>query len=396
MIHSTLCPILWRLPHVLPRASHVLLLRTDLYSTKATPTRKPQILAKPIDVGTLTNEIPRHGSQFSELEPVSIIEPVASTKTSKKKKTRDDDWREMTLDVKKLPQYYLMLSKSRLTSLVVMTSMAGYSLAPAPFDLSTLLLCSVGTGLVSCAANATNQFFEVPFDSQMARTRNRVLVKGMLTPLHAVSFAAVCATTGLSILYFGINGLTATLGATNLILYTIVYTPMKRFSILNTWVGAIVGAIPPLMGWASCMDSLGSGAWIMAGILYAWQFPHFNSLSWNLRPEYSRAGYRMMSVTDPGLCRRTTLRYTAGILALSCAAPVLDVTNWWFALESIPLNAYFTYLAWQFHQNSDSGTSRKLFRFSLVHLPILMILMLINKKEWSSKKQGKDGQDGKS
>lgn len=108
--------------------------------------------------------------------------------------------------------------------------------------------------------------------------------------------SAVGATT----LALGVNELTALLGLSNLILYTSVYTPMKRISILNTWVGSIVGAIPPLMGWAACAGTLGPGAWIMAGLLYAWQFPHFNALSWNLRPDYSRAGYRMMAVTNPG------------------------------------------------------------------------------------------------
>lgn len=101
-------------------------------------------------------------------------------------------------------------------------------------------------------------------------------------------------------LHYGVNGLTASLGAANLLLYTCVYTPMKRYSILNTWVGSVVGAIPPLMGWAGCSGNLEAGAWIMAGLLYAWQFPHFNALSWNLRPDYSRAGYRMMAVTNPG------------------------------------------------------------------------------------------------
>lgn len=99
------------------------------------------------------------------------------------------------------------------------------------------------------------------------------------------------------------------------------------------------------MGWAGCAgDVTAAGAWIMSGLLYAWQFPHFNALSWNLRPDYSRAGYRMMAVTNPGLCRRVALRYTAAIMGLSYLAPALDVTNWWFALESTPLNAYFLYL----------------------------------------------------
>lgn len=99
------------------------------------------------------------------------------------------------------------------------------------------------------------------------------------------------------------------------------------------------------MGWAGCTGNiLTSGAWILPGILYAWQFPHFNALSWNLRPDYSRAGYRMMAVTNPDLCRRTTVRYTAVLMTLCYLAPVLDVTHWWFALASTPINASFLYL----------------------------------------------------
>lgn len=99
------------------------------------------------------------------------------------------------------------------------------------------------------------------------------------------------------------------------------------------------------MGWAACTgDIMFPGAWIMSGLLYAWQFPHFNALSWNLRADYSRAGYRMMAVTNPKLCRETALRYTAALMGLCYLAPALGVTNWWFSLTSTPLNAYFLYL----------------------------------------------------
>ncbi|XP_036320545.1 protoheme IX farnesyltransferase, mitochondrial isoform X1 [Rhagoletis pomonella] len=276
--------------------------------------------------------------------------------------------------------HYKQLSKFRLTSLVVITAMSGYAMAPTPFDIYTFSACSLGTGLVSAAANAINQYHEVPFDSQMSRTKNRVLVTGQLAPLHCIGFALLSATTGLSLLYFGVNGLTAALGFTNLILYTAVYTPLKRVSILNTWIGSLVGAIPPLMGWAGSAGNLDAASFFLAGVLFAWQFPHFNALSWNLRPDYSRAGYRMMAVTNPALCRRTALKYTAAIAILSALAPFFNITSYWFLLESVPLNAYFCYLAFKFYQRTDSNTSRTLFRFSLIHLPCLMLLFLLNKQ----------------
>ncbi|XP_050431743.1 protoheme IX farnesyltransferase, mitochondrial-like [Adelges cooleyi] len=304
----------------------------------------------------------------------------------------DKEWMDVRVNFKDLHLHYSKLSKSRLTTLVVMTTLAGYAMAPAPFDLLTMTYCCAGTGLLSAAANSINQYHEVPFDAQMSRTKNRVLVRGIISPLHALMFATVCGSLGIVTLYYGANPITAALGATNLILYTSVYTPMKRISILNTWIGSIVGAIPPLIGWAGCTGGLiDPGGLLLAGLLYTWQFPHFNALSWNLRPDYSRAGYRMMSVTNPGLCRRTALRYTIGIFGLCCAAPLCELTNMYFSIAVAPLNAYFVYLAWKFYQESDSKSSRKLFRFSLIHLPALMILLLVNKHGlWSSNSDPKE------
>jgi len=122
---------------------------------------------------------------------------------------------------------------------------------------------------------------------------------------------------------------------------------MKRVSILNTWVGSVVGAIPPLIGWSAATGGLEPGAFILAAILYSWQFPHFNSLSWNLRPDYSKAGYRMMSVTHPDLCRRVALRHSAACIGICSMAPVLGVTTWAFAVDSLFLNVYLTYLAYR-------------------------------------------------
>ncbi|KAJ9585849.1 hypothetical protein L9F63_020491, partial [Diploptera punctata] len=389
MMYIVLSSSIWRTRCRLPFLNQSIYATILNYSNKvSSPPSAAAVVAKPRETTPLKNEI---SIIKTNLEPSLLNNSQPSVKH--KAVTEDIEWHKIEIDSSKLVKHYLMLSKIRLTSLVVMTTMAGYALAPEPFSLTTFLLCSVGTGLVSCAANSINQFFEVPFDSQMARTKNRVLVRRLLSPLHAVSFAAVSSVLGLSTLYWGVNGLTACLGACNLFLYTLVYTPMKRISILNTWVGSVVGAIPPLMGWAGCAGTLEAGAWILPGLLYAWQFPHFNALSWNLRPDYSRAGYRMMSVTNPGLCRRTALRYTGAILTLSWLAPVLGVTDWLFALGSTPLNVYFLYLAWQFHQQSDSANSRKLFRFSLIHLPVLMIMMLLTKKHWTFLNNTENGKE---
>ncbi|XP_067043319.1 protoheme IX farnesyltransferase, mitochondrial-like [Acropora muricata] len=292
----------------------------------------------------------------------------------------ENEWMEQKVDLKKLPQQYMQLSKIRLTGLVVLTEMAGYVIAPGAMHLNTFLWAGIGTGLCSSSANALNQWLEVPFDSQMSRTQNRVLVRARLSPLHVVMFGATAGLLGLSVLLTQVNGLTAALGASTLFLYTSVYTPLKRISILNTWVGSVVGALPPLMGWAACTGGLDAGGLILAAILYSWQFPHFNALSWNLRADYSRAGYRMMCVTNAPLCRRVTMRHCLALLGLTTLLPACGVTTWWLALDSLPLNLWQAYLGYQFYKDSDTRSARKLFRFSLLYLPILMLMILLHKK----------------
>ncbi|XP_041473967.1 protoheme IX farnesyltransferase, mitochondrial-like isoform X2 [Lytechinus variegatus] len=311
------------------------------------------------------------------------IEPKDGNKIEVTEVGAEEDvrWREQTVKLSELPSIYMQLSKSRLTGLVVISALAGYGMAPGVFDATTCALMGLGTFLTSCSANTINQFCEVPYDSQMARTRNRVLVRGLISPLHAVTFASVVGISGVALLATAVNPLAAAIAGSTWALYVLAYTPMKRYSIVNTWVGAVVGALPPAIGWAASCGTLGPGALLMAGYLYSWQFPHFNALSWNLRSDYSRGGYRMMATTDPGLCRRVALRHCFGLIGLCTLAPVFDLTTWTFALDSLPLNLWLTYLGYKFYRDADSKSARQLFKFTLLHLPLLMLLLLISKKE---------------
>ncbi|XP_065197329.1 protoheme IX farnesyltransferase, mitochondrial-like isoform X2 [Sycon ciliatum] len=304
-------------------------------------------------------------------------------------------------NLKDLPDLYLKLSKSRLTSLVVITAMAGYVAGPASFHWLPFLALSAGTGLCSAAANAVNQTMEIPYDAQMARTRSRVLVRAQLSPLHSACFAATSVTTGTALLTFGCNPLTGMLGFLNFILYTSAYTPLKRMTIWNTWVGSVVGALPPLMGWAACTGSITHpAAWIMPLVLYSWQFPHFHGLSWARRDDYSRGGYVMTAVTDPAMCRRVALRHCAALLGLGMLVPFAGLTSWWFVCGGAAVvNGYFTYLGWQFYRQSNVQSARKLFQFSLLHLIVLMGLLVIGAvakdatcvgHSWSSKNTESD------
>lgn len=289
-------------------------------------------------------------------------------------------WKQLKVELSDLPDVYAKLAKIKLTALVVMTAAAGYAMAPVPFDPLIFFVSSLGTGLASCTANSINQYFEVPFDSNMNRTKNRPLVRGQISPLHAVSFAVACGVPGIALLTLAVNPLTGFLGALNIFLYTCCYTPLKRLSITNTWVGAVVGAIPPVMGWTAATGALEPGALLLGAFLFSWQFPHFNALSWNLREDYSRGGYRMMSVTHPAMCKRVALRHSVGLVGLATLAPVLDVTTWTFPIISLPINLYISFLAFRFYRKGDRNSARKLFFCSLWHLPMLLLLALTCKK----------------
>ncbi|NXG40658.1 COX10 protein, partial [Psilopogon haemacephalus] len=321
---------------------------------------------------------PSRRNEMGETKPAAGAEGLVAAVRAEAKEERQ--WKEMKLRLDDLPGILARLSKIKLTALVVSTASAGFAMAPVPFDLTCFLLASLGTGLASCAANSINQFFEVPFDSNMNRTKNRPLVRGQISPLLTVCFAACCAVPGIALLALAVNPLTGALGAFNIFLYTCCYTPLKRMSIANTWVGAVVGAIPPVMGWTAATGSLDAGALLLGGILYSWQFPHFNALSWGLREDYSRGGYCMMSVTHPGLCRRVALRHCLALLGLSAAAPLLDVTTWTFPVVALPLNLYISYLGFRFYRAADRSSSRKLFFCSLWHLPLLLLVMFTCKK----------------
>jgi protoheme IX farnesyltransferase len=259
---------------------------------------------------------------------------------------------EATPPLSKLPLLYKELVKFKLAGLVALTTMAGYAIAPGESSVATLLATTVGTGLCIGSANAINQWIETPYDAQMLRTRNRVLGRRALSQAHAFGFGAATGVAGVSLLAACVNPLTAALGAANIVLYTCIYTPMKRASIANTWAGAVVGAIPPMMGWTAVTGNLADpGAWVLGGLLYAWQFPHFNALAWNLRADYSKAGYRMMAVTDPKLNARVSLRYSLAMFPLCIAVPYLDMTSWWFAADSTVINGALAYGAYKFWKN---------------------------------------------
>ncbi|KAK7440179.1 Protoheme IX farnesyltransferase, mitochondrial [Stygiomarasmius scandens] len=309
----------------------------------------------------------------------------------------------------RLFKVYSELSKARLSILNVLAVMSGMALSPLPTTVPILLSTAVGTAFCCASANTLNQLQEVPFDAQMARTRNRPLVRRAITPFHATGFAVATGIAGPVILWTMTNPTTAILGASNILLYAGAYTWMKRKSIWNTWVGAVVGAVPAWMGWTACgghllpspsypvhfflppfltdtpldlsmIDNpLAPFAFFM--LMFSWQFPHFNGLSYVVRGSYAQAGYRMLSVLDPKKNALVSLRH-AILLTSTCSIliPLSGLTTWWFALTSLPANLVCLEAAWRFWRNGGEKQAMKVFRHSLWYLPVVLGLMMFHKQ----------------
>ncbi|KAM3083916.1 Protoheme IX farnesyltransferase, mitochondrial [Clarireedia jacksonii] len=269
----------------------------------------------------------------------------------------------------------------------------------------TLLFLTTGTALCAASANTLNMVYEPKFDAQMSRTRNRPLVRKLISIRGAVLFAIVSGVVGVGGLYYGVNPTTAFLGAANIFLYAGVYTPLKRITVLNTWIGAIVGGIPPLMGWTAAAGQTSShlstsptpewrdlllgpdsaGGWLLAGLLVAWQLTHFMSLSWSIRHEYKNAGYRMLCWVNPAMNARVALRYSILCIPLCIGLCYVNVTEWSFAAASMPVNIWLVREAYRFWKyEGNKGSARGLFWASVWHLPVVLVLAMVEKKGlWS-------------
>jgi protoheme IX farnesyltransferase len=317
------------------------------------------------------------------------------------------------LTPKRLLKIYAQLAKSRLTILVVLTAMSGVALSPLPATVPILLSTAVGTALCSASANTLNQLQEIPYDAQMARTRQRPLVRRAISPLHAAGFAAVTGVAGPTVLWLMASPITACLGVTNIVLYAGAYTWLKRKSVSNTWVGAVVGGIPPVMGWTACGGQIlpsadypihlflpsfltGSpldmsmidnplGAFALFMLLYSWQFPHFNSLSHLIRGSYAQAGYKMLSVLHPQKNALVALRHSLLLVPIcSILFPLSGLTTWVFAITSLVPNAICVRGSWTWWRHCGEKEARISFQNYLWYLPVMLALMMVHKQglEW--------------
>jgi len=282
---------------------------------------------------------------------------------------------------------YLDLSKARLSALVVSTTAAGFLLAGGP--LTTMGLTCAGTALCSSSAAAFNQIFEISRDSQMKRTQKRPLVQRDISPMHASLVATTWGVAGTSILALGTDPYTTALGAGNIVLYAGLYTYMKPRSVLNTWVGAVVGAIPPVIGWSAATggEILNIECLLLGATLYLWQMPHFFALSYMHRVDYARGGFKMVPVLeeDGEKTANLVVRYAWYLSTIPFISTAAGVTSTMFGLEGLLLNAYALYTAHDFKRNRTNAKARKVFLASLGYLPCFLMLFLIHSKTWDEK-----------
>lgn len=271
------------------------------------------------------------------------------------------------------------LVKARLTLLVLVTTAVGFAMGTTgDVRLILLLHTLLGTALVAASAAILNQWIERERDGCMHRTRGRPLPAGQVKPGTAFVAGVGAALVGVSYLWWMVGWLTALLGTVTLLVYLLVYTPLKLRTPWNTLVGAVPGALPPVMGWSAARDSWSAEAWVLFAILAAWQLPHFLAIAWIYREDYARAGYRMLPAFDPQGCRTAgqALTYSVVLLVLSLGPYYLGMVRGFYVVGALILGGVFIWQAVCFRRRTERGTARGLFLASIGYLPALLVLML--------------------
>ena len=277
---------------------------------------------------------------------------------------------------------YADLIKARLTFLVVLTTLVGFYLgAPGHVDYLLMLHAVLGTAMVASGAAALNQLLEREHDAKMRRTKNRPLPSGRLQPTTVMVFGGICACAGLLYLALAVNLTTSVIGAISLLSYVFIYTPLKRLTWLNTAVGAVPGALPPLMGWTAARGQLSLEGWALFAILAFWQLPHFLAIAWMYREEYEKAGFKMLPVIDPQGVRtgRQAISHTLGLLPVSLCPFLFHLTGLFYLVAALALGLVFLWFAVQFARYMTIPRARQLFFFSILYLPLLLVMMVLDK-----------------
>jgi protoheme IX farnesyltransferase len=276
---------------------------------------------------------------------------------------------------------FVALTKPRLNFLVVVTSAAGYYLGTSTTpNLVAMGESVVGTALVAGGAAVLNQVYERDTDARMRRTRSRPLPDGRVGAVEAGIFGALLAGCGLAILALGANNTAALLALATLVIYLAVYTPMKRRSAAATLVGAVPGALPPLIGWAAAHGDASLGGWTLFGIVFLWQIPHFMAIAWLYRDDYRSAGFPMLPVIEPD-GRRTgqhAVVYALALVPVSLTPSMVGISGPVYFWVALALGLGLLGLAARFAAGRTERAARWLFFGSITYLPLLWAAMVLN------------------
>ena len=273
------------------------------------------------------------------------------------------------------------LAKPRITSLVLVTAAVGFAVGgQGSIDWLAFFVFMAGTAFLCGGASTLNQYLERDADALMERTRRRPIPGGRIRPEEALVFGLALSAAGLAVLAF-VNPLTLALGAASLVSYVLAYTPLKRVTSLCTVVGAVPGALPPLMGWAASRGSLGAAGWGLFAILFLWQLPHFLAIGWLYRDDYARGGFPMLAVTDRdgASTGRQAVLYPTALLPVTLAAGLLASAGAGYLWGGLVLGLGFLACAAAFAWKRTVGSARRLFLASVLYLPLLLGLMVFDR-----------------
>jgi heme o synthase len=276
---------------------------------------------------------------------------------------------------------YVALTKPRLNLLIVATSAAGYYLgAPGGPHFVPMVQAVAGTALVAAGAAVLNQVYERDTDALMRRTRLRPLPDGRVAASDARIFGLVIAGAGLALLAGTTNALTALFALTTLVTYVVIYTPMKRRSAAATLVGAVPGALPPLIGWTAASGAASIGGWTLFSIVFLWQIPHFMAIAWLCRDDYGKAGFPMLPVVEPDGRRtgRQAVIYALALLPVSLAPSFVGISGQFYLWTALALGIALIALAVRFSSARTERDARALFFGSIIYLPLIWIAMISN------------------
>lgn len=274
------------------------------------------------------------------------------------------------------------LTKPRLSLLSVITALVGYLAALPTRDLSTLLCFLSGTALCAGGAATLNQWIEKDEDAIMDRTRDRPLPSGQISPPIALFQGVLISLIGMILLTVGVNFLTGFLGAATIFSYVAIYTPMKKTTRWATEVGAISGALPPLIGWAAAENGISALGWILFGILTFWQIPHFMAIAWSFRADYEKAGFPMLSVIDRKGNRvaRWSMINAVALFIVSLLPVFMGFSGWLYAAVATVFGFWILKRAYDFmNEKERDKTAKSLFFNSILYLPAVLFTLVIDR-----------------